>query len=158
MTLRVPCSGTSVYRWIDNFIAWPWRGLHLGWYIEARRIAERVIALRPSTLTLHGHSRGAVVALYIAVMVRTYNRHVPITVRATASPRQWWRRKWAAHYGRYLASCNVQIINARGDIVTYAPPWLRHDARVRWVGPRRWLSIKAHDKRYIEQFNTHDGG
>ena len=159
MTLRLRGSGsiltwTGFLQWAGNFLALPCRGMHAEWRYEARRIASRVIALRPDSLTMHAHSRHAAVALYVAAMVRSNCRHLDISVHATAPPRVWFRRKWATHYARYLASCTVDVVGAHGDPVGYCPPWFRHDSRTRWVGPRRIFAIEAHNAEYIRR---HDG-
>jgi pimeloyl-ACP methyl ester carboxylesterase len=159
VTLHLHGSGSILtwrgfLQWAGNIFAVPWRGMHVEWAYEARRLAERIARLNPDRLTLYAHSRHAAVALYVAVMVRSRCRHTAIVVHATAPPRVWFRRRWAAHYGRYLASCTVDVVGAHGDPVGWLPPWFRHDSRVRWVGPKRVIAIEAHNASYIRR---HDG-
>lgn len=157
MKLTVPDSGKvwkrdGFLRWTSNFIAIPWRGLHIGWLYEAHKLVDRIEKTNPSSVTLEGHSRGAAVAVYVAVLLRTYNRHLPIKLNLTGSPRVWFRQSWCEHYEKRLKSVTIHWHNAHGDIVGLVPPWpWRHYSEVKFVGPRRLPGIKPHHPDYIEK-------
>lgn len=151
MKIDVEDSGTSPLRWAGNFVAIPYCGQHIVWRAVAHGIAERVIALRPQSLEIGGHSRGGAIATYAAIRVRCYMQHLPIILRATGVPRLFVGRAAVEHYDRILATVDCLITNGRGDIVGYTPPFWHHSNHTEWVGPGRLLSIEAHYPGYVDE-------
>ena len=153
--LRIPDTGTSWRRWLGNLGAWPVRGMHVLWRREAVEWIAAILLQRAHvrSVTLRGHSRGAAVAIYIAVLLAAQQRHIHITLRLTGLPRVFSTRRWREHYARYLSTMDVDAVTARGDPVSYLPPLWRHVPGMRWVGPRRILSAQAHHESYIREYD-----
>jgi len=154
--LRIPDTGTSWRRWFGNVGAWPVRGMHAIWRREAQDWLAHIESKYPRLrrLELVGHSRGAVVALYLAILAEPYHRHLSISLNLTGMPRAYLSRRWRAHYERWTRHMEISAINAHGDPVAWLPPFWQHVSVLRIVGPRRILSAEAHHESYIREHDN----
>lgn len=155
--LSIHCvdTGRSVKRWLENFLAWPVFGEHYFWRREAIEIVEDVSryidTFGYTEVHFSGHSRGGAVALYaIARLMWRYPR-VKLTASLTGVPKVW--------YGE-IGDIKAQAVNrrvlvanyrARGDFVTWLPPWFKgHTATV--VGEGWWPSWRKHKPGYYRMY------
>ena len=143
---RFPDTGKSWRRWMENLLAWSVEGMHWAWRREAMKfVAEHGGMSMADKIEFAGHSRGGAVALYVAALMCDYG--APITVRVTGVPRCWFGRK-----GKWLKGClqSEHIVisyKARGDFITWLPPWFAKQPST-VIGPARMPSWKAHKPSY----------
>ena len=148
---RFPDTGKSRRRWLENFLAWPVDGMHWAWRREAMQFLDdnmRSIDAADS-IVLSGHSRGGAVALYVAAFLCLWGK--PITVRVTGVPRCWFGKQGRIN-AQDLTNMHVVIsYKARGDFITWLPPWFRRQEST-VIGPRRFPSWKAHKPSYYRMY------
>ena len=148
---RFPDTGKSWRRWMENLLAWPVDGRHWAWRAEAIEWlwGKRKEMQMYDHINLSGHSRGGAVALYVAAVM--VDDGIPMTIRVTGVPRCWFGRKGRELMRALQAQHVVISYKARGDFITWLPPWFCKQPSV-VIGPARLPSWKAHKPSYYRMY------